>query len=113
MLGSEPPLDSRRLQGKRNRHHDGARERDDYYVVQRSDFVLVYAVDPAGNVLLVRQYRPATEEFYLALPAGYVGPGESPVTAGARELLEETGVSGSDWSEIGQLDPLPGYIRSR
>jgi 8-oxo-dGTP pyrophosphatase MutT (NUDIX family) len=113
LLSSEPVLESRWLQVKRNSYHDGARVLDDYYVVERSDFVLVHAIDPAGNVLLVRQYRPATEEFYLALPAGYIGTDESPVTAGARELLEETGVIGTDWSDVGHLDPLPGYIRSR
>lgn len=112
-MGSEPVLETRWLQVSRNRYHDGNREVDDYYVLERSNFVLVLAVDPAGNMLLVHQYRPATEGFYLALPAGYLRDDETPVQAAARELFEETGVEGTGWHDIGQLDPLPGYIRSR
>jgi 8-oxo-dGTP pyrophosphatase MutT (NUDIX family) len=113
LLDSEPLLDTKWLQVLRNRYRAGVREIDDYYVIERSPFVLVVALDPDDNVLLVRQYRPATEEFYLALPAGYLGAGESPIEAGRREMLEETGVSGADWADLGHLDPLPGYIRSR
>jgi ADP-ribose pyrophosphatase len=113
LLDSEPVLDTRWLRVLRNRYFDGKREIDDYYVVERSDFVLVFASDDTGEMLLVRQYRPATEEFYLALPAGYIGTAETPVQAGQRELLEENGVTGTDWHDVGHLDPLPGYIRSR
>jgi ADP-ribose pyrophosphatase len=113
LLGSEPLLDTKWLRVLRNRYRERGREIDDYYVIERSPFVLVVAIDPDDQVLLVRQYRPATEEFYLALPAGYLGPGETPVQAGAREMLEETGVTGERWADLGHLDPLPGYIRSR
>lgn len=84
----------------------------DYYVVSRSDFVLVIAMD-REDILLVRQYRPATDEFYLALPAGYIDPGEAPLAAAQRELEEETGLQGTGWNFIGKLDPLPGYVRSK
>ena len=84
---------------------------DDFYIVQRSDFVLVIA-NRNHSLILVRQYRPATDQFYLSLPAGYISSGESPEEAAKRELLEETGYSAKKCELIGELHPLPGYIQS-
>ena len=84
---------------------------DDFYIVERSDFVLIVA-NRNHNLILVRQYRPATNQFYLSLPAGYLGLGEPPEVAAKRELLEETGYSATRCNLIGELHPLPGYIKS-
>lgn len=83
----------------------------DYYVLRRSDFVLIVAVD-GKTLLLIRQYRPATDKIYLALPGGYIENDEAPLAAAQRELWEETGAEGEEWSLLGKLDPLPGYVRS-
>jgi ADP-ribose pyrophosphatase len=85
---------------------------DDYYIVKRNDFALVIAVE-GDKLILVRQYRPATDQFYLALPAGFLCPGESPEVGAQRELLEETGFSAAKCRLIGELHPLPGYIQSK
>jgi len=87
------------------------KELDDYYVVERSDFVLVVAGDP-DSVVLVRQYRPATGRFYWSLPAGYLDTGETPEQAALRELREETGLQGANASMLAELHPLPGYLKS-
>jgi len=84
---------------------------DDYYIVKRSDFVIVVAIKE-GKLLLVRQYRPATDRFYLALPAGYINKEESPEEGAKRELFEETGYMAANCNLIGELHPLPGYVRS-
>lgn len=83
----------------------------DYFVVTRSDFVLVVA-ERDGGIILVKQYRPATNRWYLSLPAGYLNSGENPEAAARRELLEETGLTAGPAQLIGQLHPLPGYLRS-
>jgi ADP-ribose pyrophosphatase len=84
---------------------------DDYYVIQRSDFVLAVALEN-NKLLLVRQYRPATDRFYISLPAGYLRREESPELAAKRELLEETGFNATTCTLIGELHPLSGYIKS-
>jgi ADP-ribose pyrophosphatase len=85
---------------------------DDYFVLERSDFVLVVA-QCSSHLLLVRQYRPAVDRFFWAVPAGYVEGGESPDQAATRELREETGYSATNEAVVGELRPLPGYVRSR
>jgi nudix-type nucleoside diphosphatase (YffH/AdpP family) len=75
-------------------------------VVEHAPGAAVVAVDADGNVLLVRQSRPAVDARVLELPAGLVDPGESPVECAARELAEETGYA------AGRLEPLVRFYSS-
>ena len=113
LIGSESVVESPWMRVRRNRYRlpDG-REIDDYFVVERSAFVLVVALR-AGRLVLVRQYRPATGREYVSLPAGYIDEAESPEEAARRELREETGLEATQFRLIGQLDPLPGYLSSK
>lgn len=97
---------------KNNYRLPNGTEIDDYYVIKRSDFVLVVPVI-SNKLILVRQYRPATDQFYLALPAGYLHENESPEMAAQRELEEETGATANSGKLIGELHPLSGYIQSK
>ena len=57
--------------------------------------VLVIAtIQPANEVLLVRQFRPPAGKFMIEFPAGLIDPGESAERTAARELYEETGDEG-------------------
>ena len=63
-----------------------------YHSVATFDYVILLAVTPDGRIPLVRQYRPAVEDFTLEFPAGIVDRGEDPAATATRELLEETGL---------------------
>lgn len=84
---------------------------EDFFTIERRDFVLVVARREA-KLVLVKQFRPGTGQSYWALPAGYIDEGESPVQTAERELREETGLIGQNFRRVGELHPLPGYIRS-
>ena len=51
----------------------------------------ILPVDADGNVYLVKQYRPAADQFMLEIPAGRIEIGEDPREGVIRELREETG----------------------
>ena len=58
--------------------------------------VIIVALTPADRIVFVEQWREAVRARTIEMPAGLVGdkdggPGESAVTAAARELTEETG----------------------
>jgi ADP-ribose pyrophosphatase len=48
-------------------------------------------VDQDGNILMVRQYRNAIDQYTLEIPAGGLNSGEDNITCAIRECEEETG----------------------
>jgi ADP-ribose pyrophosphatase len=81
---------------------DGRRV-DDFYVVNLTDYVTVVAVTPSGGVVAERLYRHGPRRMTWAIPAGFVEPGEAPVEAARRELLEETGHVAEEWLSMGSF----------
>ncbi len=64
---------------------------DDYYVLEYPDWVNAVAITDDLKVIIIRQYRHASEAVITELPGGCIDPGETPDEAVSRELLEETG----------------------
>ena len=65
------------------------------------DYVNVAAITEAGEFLCFRQTKYAVDGISLAPVGGYLEPGEEPLAAAQRELLEETGYEASDWIGLG------------
>ena len=70
----------------------------------------VVALDDAGRVCLVRQYRHGIQDFMWEVPAGKLDPGEAPEVCAVRELAEETGVAARRWTSLGLYVPAPGIF---
>jgi ADP-ribose pyrophosphatase len=76
--------------------------------------VAVVAIDDEDRVLLVRQWRHATEGAVLEIPAGTLdrhddGSIEDHAGAAARELEEETGSLAGTWRYLGSFWTAPGF----
>jgi ADP-ribose pyrophosphatase len=65
------------------------------------DFVNVVAEDEDGRFLCFRQTKYAIEGTSLAAVGGFLEPGEEPLAAAQRELLEETGYESATWIPLG------------
>ena len=66
------------------------------------DYVNVVAVTVEGRFLCFEQTKYALGGTSLAVVGGYLEPGEAPLTAAQRELLEETGYAAPTWRSLGR-----------
>ena len=80
----------------------------DFYVLEYPEFCNVIAITKDGKFLMERQYRHAQHYTGYEIPAGCVEEGEDPMEAAKRELYEETGFSGGEWSKLMTISPNAG-----
>ena len=85
----------------------------DFHVIESRDWINIIPITPNGHVVMVEQYRHGSREITLEIPGGIVDPGDTPLGAGARELLEETGYQSEDWAQIGEVNPNPAIFSNR
>jgi len=83
-------------------------------VVEHPGAVAVVALDDAGQVLLIRQYRHPAGHLLWEIPAGLRDvPGEPARATGERELREETGYAARTWHVLTDCYTSPGISTER
>jgi ADP-ribose pyrophosphatase len=78
-------------------------------IIEHPHAVTVLPLDHDNNVWFVRQYRHASGQTLLELPAGTLEPGEGPALAANRELQEEIGMRAEHLDEFATFFLAPGY----
>ncbi|HET7736619.1 MAG TPA: NUDIX hydrolase [Nocardioidaceae bacterium] len=75
--------------------------------------VSVLALTDAGQVVLVRQFRPGPDAVVHNLPGGLVDEGESVLEAAARELAQETGYVARQLDAVASFHPMAhgGWVK--
>jgi ADP-ribose pyrophosphatase len=84
-------------------------------VIRHNGSIVILAVDESQNpndpdIILERQYRHATGQTLIELPAGRVEPGEATLAAAKRELIEETGYRAKRWTLLTKYFASPGFL---
>jgi 8-oxo-dGDP phosphatase len=83
-------------------------------VVEHPGAVAVVALDGAGQVLLIRQYRHPVGRLLWEIPAGLRDvPGEPVRRTAERELREETGYAARTWHVLTDCFTSPGISTER
>ena len=78
------------------------------YVLHPGAVAIVPLLDD-GRIVLERQYRHATRQVMIEIPAGKLDAGEGPLVCGQRELLEETGYVAREWAYAFTMYPTVAY----
>lgn len=85
-------------------------------IVEHPGAVAIVVVRGHGTdqqIALVRQFRKATEQFLLEIPAGTLEAGEEPLACAQRELLEETGLTARRWTHLQTFYTAPGFCTEK
>jgi ADP-ribose pyrophosphatase len=78
------------------------------YVLHPGAVAVVPLLDD-GRIVLERQYRHATRQVMIEIPAGKLDAGEGALACGQRELLEETGYLAREWAYAFTTYPTVAY----
>jgi ADP-ribose pyrophosphatase len=77
-------------------------------IVEHPGAVAILAWDGA-KIAMVRQWRHATAEALLEIPAGTLEPDEPPAETARRELAEEVGLAAAQWEAGPTFFTAPGF----
>jgi len=66
-----------------------------------------------GRLLLIRQFRPAAEDYIYEIPAGRLEVGEEPAGCVERELEEEVGYRPKQLESLGYVYSSVGFCNER
>ena len=78
--------------------------------------IVPFVSDATGDdpqLLLIRQYRYAADQYLYEIPAGRLDPGEDPRDCATRELREETGCTAQGIDFLFTIYTTPGFTDER
>lgn len=96
---------------RRQSPRDGSHH--EFWVIDPPDWVNIVALTTDNQLVLVEQWRHGTQSVTVEIPGGMLDPGETPLQAAQRELLEETGYASADWQWLGEVLPNPAIQSNR
>ncbi len=88
-------------------------EKEIYHTIKPPDYVTALTLTKENKFIILKQYRPAVEDYTYELPSGHMEHGETPVQAIMRELREETACEAGEVRLLGELIPDTGRLENR
>ena len=82
----------------------------EYFVVEMPNAAAALALTADGKVIMIKQYRYPIDEICIEIPGGFIDENEPIEKAIARELMEETGYTFSDFYYLGKTYSNPGVL---
>jgi len=81
-----------------------------YAIAKVKAGVSILPMDDEGFVYLTHEFHYAIGKEDIETVSGGIDRDETPLNAAKRELKEELGIEASEWTDLGLVDPLTGYV---
>jgi len=107
-LSSTHPWTGRRIRVRVDDVERADGHRTTREIVEHPGAAAILAWD-GERLATVRQWRHATGEVLLEIPAGTLEPDEPPIETARRELAEEVGLAAATWVEGPRFFTAPGF----
>jgi ADP-ribose pyrophosphatase len=107
-LASSHPWTGRRIRIRVDEVERSDGHRTTREIVEHPGAVAIVAWD-GERLAMVRQWRHATGEVLLEIPAGTLEPDEPPLETARRELAEEVGLAAAHWETGPRFFTAPGF----
>ena len=88
------------------------RSEGSYATVRIKDGAAILALDDAGYVYLVKEFRYALGREDIEVVGGAMDRSEKPIETARRELLEELGIEAAEWTELGSVYHSTSLVNS-
>ncbi len=99
---------------KKTRLHPSDGRKDDFVVLESSDWVNVIPVTKENKIVMIEQYRHGSDTVTLEIPGGLIEKNEEPRLAAERECIEETGYKGENSAILTGISlPNPAFLNNR
>jgi ADP-ribose pyrophosphatase len=85
----------------------------DLAVIRHPGAAAIVALDEAGHLAMLHQYRHAIGGYLWEVPAGCRNAGETPLQCAHRELAEEAGLAARRWDHLGTIVTIPSFCDER
>ena len=82
-------------------------------IVEHNGAVAILAITNKNEIILVKQFRKAAEDFLLELPAGKIESNEKSIDCAKRELKEETGFEAKKIEKVCEFYTSPGFCTEK
>ncbi len=80
-----------------------------YELIKHPGAVAIIPIASNGDLVLIKQWRYATEQLMIELPAGLLELSETPLECSHRELREEIGMRAQEMISLGGFFTAPGF----
>lgn len=84
-----------------------------YQILEKANTVLIVPINEKNELVLVKEYFCAIDEYQLGLPKGKIDPGHNDLTTANKELQEEIGFKAGKLDKLGTVTMSPGYLTQK